>query len=135
MLSNVIDTFRSILPNLADKLASIATNFQPVDDHTKTVVELTKFVESNKEAIKDVGIVKHSETLIPVPKGSTLRAKMCGYLDHLIQAAPVITLGIQEILSEYHIVLSTFISNKDARHQYETIRRFIKGSETKSRSE
>lgn len=115
VLSNVIDTFRSILPNLSDKLASIAANFQPVDDHTKTVVELTKFVETNKEAIKDVGIVKHSETLIPVPEGFDSKAKMCSYLDHLIQAAPVITLGIQEILSEYHIVLSTFISNKDAK--------------------
>lgn len=115
ILSNVINTFRSVIPSLTDKLSSVAANFQPSDDHTKTVVELTKFVESNKEKIKEVGIVKHSETLIPVPEGFDAKAKICGYLDHLIQAAPVITHGVQEILSEYHIVLSTFISNKDAK--------------------
>ena len=115
VLSNVINSFRSVLPNLADKLSSLAANLKPVDDHTKTVNDLTKFVETHKEYIRNVGIVKHSETLIPVPEGFDSKAKMCSYLDQLIQTAPSITHGIQEILSEYHIVLSTFISNKDAK--------------------
>lgn len=115
VMSNVIDTFRSILPSLSSKLSSIASNLQPSDDHTKSVEELVRFADKHKEVIREVGIVKHSDTLIPVPEGFDDKAKMCSYLDDLIKAAPSIAQGIQEILSEYQIVLSTFISNKDAK--------------------
>lgn len=115
VLSNVISTFRSILPNLSSKLETVCLNLQTSDDHTKTVEELNKFTEIKKDHIRNVGIVKHTDTLIPVPEGFDRKANMCQYLDSLIQACPLVINGIQEILSEYHIVISTFISNKDAK--------------------
>lgn len=115
VVANVISTFRSILPSLSSKLSDLATNFKPIDDHSKTVEELRKFADTNKDTIREVGIVKHSDTLIPVPEGFDNKANMCQYLDCLIKSSSTITQGIQEILSEYHIVLSTFLSNKDAK--------------------
>ena len=115
VVANVISTFRSILPSLSSKLSDLAANFKPIDDHSKTVEELRKFADTNKDTIREVGIVKHSDTLIPVPEGFDNKANMCQYLDCLIKSSSTITQGIQEILSEYHIVLSTFLSNKDAK--------------------
>ena len=115
VLANVINTFRSILPSLSSKLSEIASNFRLNDDLSKDVNALVKFVDSHKDAISSVGIVKHSKTLLPVPEGFDSKAKMLDFLDCLLASSPVIMLGIQEILSEYHSVLSIFISNKDAK--------------------
>lgn len=114
-LQNVIDTFRNVIPSITDKLSSIADSFIPTDDHTESVQNLKKFVQTHKTDIDNVGIVNHASTLLPVPEGFHAKSKILPFLDHLVKISPDVTKGLQEILSEYQIVLSTFISNKDAK--------------------
>ena len=115
VLANVIDTFRSMIPSVTSKLSDIAVSLKPVDDLTKTINNLNKFADDHRKEIGAVGIVKHCDTLIPVPESFDAKAKMIPYLEFLLKASPTVMAGVQEILSEYHLVLSTFISNKDAK--------------------
>lgn len=112
---NLIDLFRNTIPAFKRKLVDVIEGFHPEDDKSHEVSELNKLLNTKRDTLTKTGMVTYGNTLIPVPEGLASEVPMLKYLSFLIDISDTFSKGIHEILTEYKIVLSTFISNKEAK--------------------
>lgn len=111
-LANVIDVFKNVLPNLTSHITTLVGSIK-ADDNSDTIKNAVKaFTELDKK-LKYAEYVTYSKTLVSVPEG--FKGNLLDYIHLLDKLTPEVYNGINETLTEYKAILSTFITNKDAK--------------------
>ena len=114
-VSDVIGMFRNTFPTIKNKLVQVIDSFAPEENSVHEIKELNRLAEGSKKTILDIGIVTYGKTLLPVPEGLAKDISFIQYLSFLESISKDFDEGVRDILTEYKIVVSTFISNKEAR--------------------
>ena len=110
-LANVIDTFKNVLPNLASHMSSLVKGFK--DDNSDAIKSVLKNHKELDKKLKYAEFVTFSKTLISVPEG--FKGNLLEYVILIDRLAPEVYNGINDTLTEYKAILSTFITNKDTK--------------------
>lgn len=114
-VADVIGMFRNTFPTIKNKLVQVIDAFAPDEDAVHEIKELNSIADSSKKTILDIGIVTYGKTLLPVPEGMAKDVSFIQYLSFLESISKQFDEGVRDILTEYKIVVSTFVSNKEAR--------------------
>lgn len=110
VLSNVINTFKNIVPNLAHKLKDVLGTIDTNNDD-KFVKEIDGLNQQIKPKLKNVNYVLYKKTLVSVPEG--FHGNFLEYVMKLLTILPNFYTMSNELLGEYNFVLSSFITNKE----------------------
>lgn len=110
-ITNLIDVFKNIIPNLASRISEAKNTFivnNSESDYSKNVQASYSKVESK---LKHVQFTNVGNTLISVPEG--FKGNFINYLKLLNKLSPALYSETNVILGEYNFVLSSFITNKE----------------------
>lgn len=113
VVNNVVELFRTTLPAFASKLSEVASSFVNKDEHSEAALAAFQLVDTNKEQINKINFIDHATTLVPVPEG--FDGNLLEYLSTLLNMAPAIFVEGNNVIEEYNLVLSNFVTNKDAK--------------------
>lgn len=111
-LANVINVFKNVLPNLTSHITNLAGSLRQ-DDNSDTIKNAVKNFAELEKKLKYAEFVTYSKTLISVPEG--FKGNLLDYIHMLDKLTPEVYSGINDTLTEYKAILSTFITNKDAK--------------------
>lgn len=128
-VQNIFELFRNVFPTVKTKLMDAVNSFHPLDEHSHEIQLLNKNAAEAKPDILKLGIVTYGQTLLPVPEGLANGVKLLKYLTFLLDVSDTFNKGVNDILSEYKIVVSTFISNKEAKTSIKDHSLFYRGIE------
>lgn len=112
-LSNVIETFSSIIPNLTTKITegcgqlTVGALFHGSSGN-KEVKELAKKLALSRSTIS---FISYKDTLVSVPEG--FKGNLVEYLQTLTSISTEVFQGANQILGEYSGVLAAFLTNKE----------------------
>jgi len=116
VLSNLLDTFRNIIPSLTSKIkdtASLITDVVFEDKLGKDVKECKHIHSKLLPKFKHVSYANYDKLLIATPEG--FKGKFLDYVELLNKLLPDVYSSANNILAEYNFILSSFISNKDEK--------------------
>lgn len=111
-ISNVIETFSSIIPNLADSIYSQFKSLSQSDDNVRVKVEDAKLTFGKlKVKLPHASFISQSKTLVSVPEGFV--GNLLAYCATLANMSNAVFSEANKTLGEYNFALSAFISNKE----------------------
>jgi len=111
VLSNVLDTFRNVLPNLNNKISDILSTFTNSDKDISGVKALISEIDKFNNKKDHVDFVTYSKTLVSVPEGFT--GTINDYLTTINEVNSKIYIRCNNMLTEYSSILSSYITNKE----------------------
>jgi hypothetical protein len=113
--ANVIDTFRNLIPSLTFKIKEYVKSFDSVStlfvSESSRAVECEKIFKSEYEKVQHLNYSIYKKTLVSTPEG--FKGSFLEYLTVLNKIIPEFFNSSNELLSEYNLILSSFITNKD----------------------
>lgn len=111
-ISNVIETFSSIIPNLADSIFTGFKSLTQSDDIVRIKVQDAKLTFGKlKVKLPHASFIAQSKTLVSVPEGFV--GNLLAYSLTLSNMSNAVFSEANKTLGEYNFVLSAFISNKE----------------------
>lgn len=110
VISNVINSFRNVIPNITDDLKAMALRLVETDTLTKEFITANQHFSKLERKIPDASFVNYSKTIVSVPEGFS--GNMLNYLKFLDSLSTEIFKEANSVLGDYNLVLSSFISNK-----------------------
>lgn len=114
VVSNVIETFKSIIPNLADSIYNQYKSFSQNDDNVRVIVEDAKLTFGKlKLKLPHASFVSQSKLLVSVPEGFV--GNLLAYSLTLSNMSNAVFSEANKTLGEYNFALSAFISNKESK--------------------
>ena len=113
VLNSVLNTFSNIIPSLTEKLSAVYASLVPESDLSKEFKQTKQSLSELKVKLPHAKYVDYDKTLVSVPEG--FKGDLLEYIAVLSNIAPRVFQGANETLSEYNFVLSSFITNKDAK--------------------
>lgn len=112
-ISNVIDTFKSIIPNLAVKLNEAYASLKGKEDYEDVLSKIKKQRLEVSVKLKLAPYVNYNKTLVSVPEG--FKGDFLDYVKVLDEIAPEVFQEAHNTLGEYNFALSAFITNKESK--------------------
>lgn len=113
-LANVIETFRSVIPNLVTSLREKLAILRGDDrEHYTDTTDFKKNFDVLKNRTNNVAFTAYAKTLVMVPEG--FNGNLVEYLAFLERSSPAIFSEAQELLAEYNTIIAAFISNKESK--------------------
>lgn len=113
VLDNVIDTFRNVIPNLANKINNVKDTFTTDDDTTAELRIIKTNYGALKPKLQHASYVNYNKTLVSVPEG--FKGDLLEYVISLTEMANEIFQEANKTLGEYNFALSSFITNKESK--------------------
>lgn len=110
VLGNVIDTFRSIIPNFKHQIDEIKVKLTS-DNKSNTVKHCESLYKHLSPKLKYANYTNYSHTLVSIPEG--FKGNFLDYITTLNKVVPEVYNEANKILGEYCFALSTFITNKE----------------------
>ena len=112
VISNVIATFKSILPNLVSKINETVEYKETNEiNMSQLAKEASVSFASLDKKLKYANYLNFSKTLVSVPEG--FKGNLLEFIILLNKSTPIVYTTGKELLSEYKTNLSTFITNKE----------------------
>ncbi len=112
VLANLIETFKTTIPNFLGQLKSVSAHFAETGrEQAKINIDLSKKERQVIEAASHIDYLNFGERLISVPEG--FKGDLLKYSVLLNKIVTEAYQAQNTILSEYNTILSSFISNKE----------------------
>lgn len=112
VISNVIDTFRNLVPGVTFKIKELLGTFGK-DIGQKSIFDFTDKSKIAREKTKQLDYGIYHKTVITVPEG--FKGSFVEYVIVLNKILPHLFSNSNELLGEYNFVLSSFITNKESK--------------------
>lgn len=113
-ISNVIDTFKNIVPSLTSKVAEIYNSLiKEQGDLTPEVFKARAAFKNLRAKLPYAKFTNLEKTLVSVPEG--FKGNLLDYVNVLIHLSPSVFQEANKILGEYNFTLSAFITNKETK--------------------
>lgn len=112
-VQNLASQFNTLLPSLASKLSGHTELFKARLFEKPRVKELYTAYDTAKPVINQAVFASYQDTLVSVPEGFS--GDFMQYLKLLINLHSHVYKEANSLLSEYNALLSSFITNKDAK--------------------
>jgi hypothetical protein len=110
-IANVIDTFKSIVPALSERLHSVYSSLKSQDDLSKEVTQAKISLRQVKPKFAHANYLSYSKTLVSVPEG--FKGNLLDYVHMLAEMAPEVFAEANKTLGSYNFALAAFITNKE----------------------
>lgn len=129
VLSNVIETFRNVVPGLTDKIKSFLSGFNFKSNTTS--IDYSKLMSNQKNITKYVKLgmaddQAFSLDLLILPKPFGLVSSYIDCIEFLFHIVPKVHKLVNETLVEYNFMLSSFITNAEDKISNHDQSAFIK---------
>lgn len=111
-IANLINTFKNILPALTAKISS-ALNITDDKHNSDLIKDTLSLYKELHPKLEYVNYVDYAQTLVSVPE--SFKGDLLAYIKLINKITPGIYFQVQVMLNEYKTLLSTFITNKDAK--------------------
>jgi len=116
-LANVSGVLRNVFPSIVRHFQASSSKTEKLKFKGPQLSHMDKMLRTlDKTGAKD-RFLSYRKTLVPVPDGFT--GDFLSYSEYFVQAAPEQAKFTTDILREYTLVLSNFISNQEARRSLE----------------
>lgn len=112
-IANVIDTFKSVVPSLAEKLRAAYASFSSDDDLTKEIKQSKSVYSKVKPKFAHASYMSYTKTLVSVPEG--FKGNLLDYVQMLSGMAQEIFLEANKTLGSYNFALAAFVTNKESK--------------------
>lgn len=122
ILTNLIETFSNVLPKLTAKIKDFS-NFSSEEQTSELIKSISSNHKELNKKLQYVRFVDYNKTLVSVPEG--FKGYLIDYLQDLNKLTPMVYKELYSILSTYSSMLSTFITNKDAKTSLKDETRFF----------
>ena len=128
-LSNLSQGLRKIIPSLLEKLQGSVTMLAGVvaEDSAATIgnTQLTAKQKETLAKLKALDFLVFAETPVQVPEN--FKGNLHSYLVTLNNLSPKVYSGVNALLGEYNVILSTFINNKEIQTSLKTHQALFRG--------
>lgn len=111
--SNIINTFRNVLPNISAFVKDVVTEFKVRDETDFNITKANQHFEAAATRLKDLNFVRNGATLLQVPEG--FKGHYIEYLEWMNRQGFNFINEATEALGAYYQDLSIFISSHDAK--------------------
>lgn len=109
--SNVIETFRSVVPDLKENIVNAFNMLTtPKDELAKNVDELVSHFKKLEKKIPHASFLNIGQTVVSVPEG--FKGNLLTYLNFLHLLSDELVREANNVLVDYNMILSSFVSNK-----------------------
>lgn len=112
-VSNVIDTFKGIVPSLAEKLREVYASLKSDDDLSRELKNTRNKFGDVKSKFAHASFLNYSKTAVSVPEG--FKGNLLDYIQVLAGMSQEIFLEANKTLGSYNFALAAFISNKESK--------------------
>lgn len=112
-VSNVIDTFKGIVPSLAEKLREVYSSLKSDDDLTRELKNTRSKFGEVKPKFAHANFLNYSKTMVSVPEG--FKGNLLDYIQVLASMSQEVFLEANKTLGSYNFALAAFISNKESK--------------------
>ncbi len=124
IFADSIDTFKTILPGLSTKITDVLASIENMMK-TNTVQE-SKLAQSSKKLRVKLPEIKYGNVekmLVSIPAG--FNGSLVLYVRDLNSLASGVYKETLETIQDYHVILSSFITNKEVQTSFETHKNFL----------
>jgi hypothetical protein len=128
-VSNVIDIFRNLVPDLAAKIRHAYEGLVSEDDHGAAVADVKLALYEVERKLPQVKYTNYTKTLVDVPEG--FDGDLVEFMEKLVHMAPAVSKEASAFLGEYNGVLAAFITNKDNKTALQDHTAFYKRVQTR----
>lgn len=126
-LANVIETFRSIVPNLLNNLKEKIAGFSNDEDLPKHIAQLNSEYKDLNKKLPQISYASVNQMLVSVPEN--FLGNFLDYAEFLNKNASELYSNANNVLTDYHSTLAVFLSNSSSQtslQDYSNIYRTVK---------
>jgi len=111
VLTNVVDTFKTLIPNTYNKIKETMNSLTSFSFDEEQISDIKKEYLLAKVKINTMNYTAYNKTLIMVPEG--FKGELIEYIQLLNNMTGPVYNDLSSLLVDYNFILSSFINNKD----------------------
>lgn len=112
-VTNLVDSFKSIIPDLAVKLVDSSDHFKANLFDKPRIKEIRAAYDNVKNVYQHADFMNYRSMLVSVPEG--FKGNFQAYLQMLCKLSPTVYKEANAFIAEYNFVLADFLTNKEAK--------------------
>jgi acetolactate synthase regulatory subunit len=130
ILTNLIDQFRVVIPKLGLKLKEVVSTYNTDNQEHKELVRSShRNLDLINKQIHQLKFIDYAKTLVAVPEG--FNGSFLAYLKVLNSESQNLYKETLQIISEYNLIISAFITNKSNKISLQDYTSVFKRAEDK----
>lgn len=112
-ITNLVDSFANVIPNLATKLLDSSNSFKNNFFEKPRVKDIKTAYENSSSVVAHADFVNYSGMLVSVPEG--FKGNFMEYIKLLTRMSPVVYKEANGFIAEYNFILSDFLTNRETK--------------------